>query len=50
MREVVNLYKGSLAPSNVRWFWIMLVTGIAFMITGILLGNYFEEYQTASTL
>ncbi|MBF0217656.1 MAG: hypothetical protein HQL30_11770 [Candidatus Omnitrophica bacterium] len=31
-------------------FWILLIIGVVFTVTGILLGNPFEDYQASSSL
>ena len=35
---------------KVRWFWILLVAAVIFTITGLILGDPFQAYQTAATL
>ena len=35
---------------KVRWFWLLLILAVIFTITGILLGDPFEAYQTSATL
>lgn len=35
---------------KVRWFWLALIVAVIFTITGILLGDPFDAYQTAGTL
>jgi cytochrome b subunit of formate dehydrogenase len=40
----------SQGQKKVRWFWLALIVAVIFTITGILLGDPFEAYQTAGAL
>lgn len=35
---------------KVRWFWLALIVAAIFTVTGILLGDIYEAYQTSATL
>ena len=39
-----------IGPDDQRLFWIVLGVGVILSIIGIMRGNPFEDYQTASTL
>lgn len=45
--KAADILKGQ---KKVRWFWLALFVAVIFTITGILLGDPFEAYQTAATL
>jgi len=50
MKDILNAADISKGQKKVRWFWLALIVAVIFTITGILLGDVFEAYQTAATL
>ena len=45
--KAADISKGQ---KEVGWFWLALIVAVIFTITGILLGDLFDAYHTASTL
>jgi len=50
MKEKFQEMMVLIGPDNGRMFWIVLAVGVILSIIGIMRGNPFEDYQTASTL
>jgi cytochrome b subunit of formate dehydrogenase len=50
MKDILNAADISKGQKKVRWFWLALIVAVVFVITGILLGDPFDAYQTAATL
>ncbi|MEI7635832.1 MAG: hypothetical protein WCJ37_00875 [Syntrophus sp. (in: bacteria)] len=50
VKDVQNAADISKGQENVRWFWLAFILAVIFTITGILLGDIFDAYQTAATL
>ena len=50
MKDELNAADISTGQDKVRWFWLALIVAVIFLITGVLLGDPFEAYQTAATL
>lgn len=50
MEKEINYSRIFLGPENIRLFWSMFIIGVILTIVGVLLGNPFEDYQTAATL
>ena len=50
MGNGINYSRILLGPENIRMFWSLLILAVILTIIGILLGNPFEDYQTAATL
>jgi cytochrome b subunit of formate dehydrogenase len=50
MREILNAVGIAGRQTKVSWFWLALLVAVIFTITGIILGDRFDAYQTAATL
>ena len=50
MKDRLKAADISKGPKKVRWFWLALIVAVIFTITGILLGDIYEAYQTSATL
>jgi cytochrome b subunit of formate dehydrogenase len=50
MKDGLKAEDRSKGREKVGWFWLALIVAVIFTITGVLLGDIFEAYQTASTL
>jgi cytochrome b subunit of formate dehydrogenase len=50
MKDKLNTSGTSEWQKNARLFWFLLIVAVIFFITGILLGDPFDAYQTAATL
>jgi hypothetical protein len=46
-RKAADSSKGR---KKIIWFWLTLIIAVIFTITGLLLGDLYEAYQTAATL
>jgi len=50
VKDVLKAADISTGQRKVRWFWLALIVAVIFTITGIILGDLFDAYHTASTL
>ena len=50
MKERIQKLMVMIGPDDGRMFWIVLVVGVILSVIGVMRGNPFEDYQTASTL
>jgi len=50
MKQPLGASEISKGKKKAILFWFLFVEGVILTVTGIILGNCFEAYQTASTL
>jgi hypothetical protein len=50
MKDRLSASEASKGQKYARWFWVVLIVAVIFMIVGIYLGDPFEAYTTAATL
>lgn len=50
MEEKIKKLMVLIGPDDRKMFWIVLVVGVILSVIGVMRGNPFEDYQTASTL
>jgi len=50
MKEILNAVNIVRGQNKATWFWVALIVAVIFTITGVILGDRFDAYQTAATL
>jgi cytochrome b subunit of formate dehydrogenase len=50
MKKTLDASEVTKRRKKTLWFWFLLIEGLILTVTGIILGNCYEAYQTAATL
>ena len=50
MKDELDASETSEGQKRVKFFWLVLIAAVIFMVAGIFLADLFQAYTTAATL